>query len=455
MENSIECCTGSSVCHSLVMYACTCRDPYVFLCKECIHDHLAELCVHSFISLDQARLITRNRMTSKEFAKISSEYNDAKIETQNYIRKIQIFKLEIQTAKNDIINGLDQKCNSAIQALDSLEDAAKTKLIEIKRRMKNFTEPIDDMLIGYRALGLESLIQGYQDKFEIHKAQVLNAINFMISFQNPIVDLRQPEIPIDQLETDRYIYIPKQDTRILLSYDSETDEIKEHKLNFMIDYNFADTSTCLLPDGCVLITGGFFNNYSGSTYRFNPYTGKCVSLKKLKYPRGGIHLYLHGRYVYAFGGYFNKSYSKHAERIEWCGETWETLPEMKRFRACFGSFYSDQKLYLIGGEKQNSVEYYDFRDNKFTLLSNVTVREGGNFVGVLNDKVYIINKDIKILSKDLHLIENTKDFYSIEFSVFSNTITQGDSIIFYCKKNERIYYYDDETEELEELISFK
>jgi len=67
MENFDLVCSGRDGCSKDVVYACTCGDPVVFICKECTSSHLAELCAHTFISLEQSKDLIRNQTRPSDF----------------------------------------------------------------------------------------------------------------------------------------------------------------------------------------------------------------------------------------------------------------------------------------------------------------------------------------------------------------------------------------------------
>ena len=81
---------------------------------------------------------------------------------------------------------------------------------------------------------------------------------------------------------------------------------------------------------------------------------------------------VHGDYVYIFGGNNGSDLNK-AERMKIGEWRWSYLPNMKEARYIFGVYVSENRIYLIGGRNNTSVEYYDIDTNNFYLLPGISV----------------------------------------------------------------------------------
>lgn len=449
MNKSKEVCGARKDCQFEVVYACTCGDPVVFICRDCMCNHLFEPSAHIFISLEQARELLMNRIGSKDFTKTFEKYNKAKIEVQAYLKRIATYKLQVENSKYELISLIENKCQTATDCLTGFEEKAEGLLKNIKIKMKSFTITRDDLLIQFEAKGLCGIVENYIEKLEVKQMQVKNAIDKMItiiSSSSKIDIIREPKHTTDVSMKD-LIFIPKEQTKILASYDSQYNTIQEYDLNSVVKKPFDFTSACKLPNGNVMIVGSKYG-----TYRFNTETGVCIKLNGLNFPRGGAHLYCHGKYIYALGGK-HESPSDKAERMEWKGNGWENLPNLKEARGYFGSYYSENRLYLFGGDWSCTVEYYDFRENTFNLLRDIRVPKGANVVGVLDDKIYILNEHLTILSKSLQILELKEYIHTEYFGNISNVVTRGKYLVFHCSVSSKIYYFDTESKELKVLMT--
>jgi hypothetical protein len=451
MNDIIEVCGCVQNCSNEIFYACICGDPVVFMCKDCMHIHLSNPSAHTFIPLNQARELISNRISLSEFNHIISRYNNAKSEVQSYIRSIKDFKLEIEAFKHEVISHLEQACGSALSTLTHHQDQSETLLTALNQRLKTFTNSQDELLEQFEASGLSGLIENYHQKFEINKSQVFRAI------ENSIV-LRAPSQPIIPLEENKLeipaaissqILFPKYDTKKILKYDSLTNQTLEYGLASTVSKTFEFSSTCILPDSSIMIVGGAHN---GDTYRFNPATGECLKLSSLNFPRKCITLYYHAGFVYAFGGYITAPCDK-AERLELNGNRWEILPSMKEARSVPGVLYNDGRLYLFGGKESSSVEFYEFRSESFEIVQGLKVPVGGSVAGMMDDKIYIVSKNLTVLSLDMRIVEQNKNFSETDFWNLSGVAVKGKGIIFYCSNYNTINMFNTQTKTLRTLMS--
>lgn len=450
MNNPSELCGSGKGCKGEVVYACTCGDPVVFICKDCMCSHLFEPSAHIFISLDQARELVKNRIGSKDFAKSFSKYNEAKIEVQAYLRRIETYKQQIENVKYELISLIEHRCQSATETLSAFQEKAEALLKNIKIRMKSFTHSRDELLTQYDAKGISGIVENYIEKLEVKQLQVKNAIDKMINIiASAKSEIEQEEQPNKLAsEVSELIFIARDQTKTIASYDSQSNTVLEYDLGSVVKKPFDFTSACKLPNGNVMIVGS-----KHGTYRFNTNTGICIKLNPLNFPRGGAHLFCHGKYLYAFGGK-HKTPSNKAERMKWRGNSWETLPDLKEARGYFGSYYTDYRLYLFGGDWSCSVEYFDFRELSFHLVPNIRVPKGANVVGVLDDKIYIMNEHLTVMNKNLQIVELKKSLHDEYFGNVSDVILRGKYIVFHCGVTNKIYYLDSESKELKVLFTF-
>lgn len=153
MNRCNEICSVCNSCTSSIQYACTCGDPVVFICKDCLVLHLSEQSTHTFISLLQARELVRNRISPEVLNKNLSKYNSIKLQIQKYITKLRTSKQDISEFKHQVITQIEHKCRSSVEILSSLEEKAQTQLQALKSRMKTFADAEDEFLSEFNSRG--------------------------------------------------------------------------------------------------------------------------------------------------------------------------------------------------------------------------------------------------------------------------------------------------------------
>jgi hypothetical protein len=457
-----EVCSVKQGCKYEVTYACTCGDPVVLICQDCINAHLSESSAHLLISLDQARTLLRNRLSPEDFNRNMSRYVFLKLKTQKYIKNLKRFRGEIESFQNQILSLIQEKCQASVEYLLLLEEKAKSQLKSLKTRMKTFTSAEDRLLNKFETEGLRGVIEDYQEKLELRSSPVLSAIDEMISLIHlPSNSQIKPFDPSSDLWTSyssesklmedisslpssshSSIYIPKRNSKKLLRFDVSSNQLSEYNLSSIVSQNFEYTSTCILSSSSVIIAGGGWSQAYGDTYRLNPTNGHCIKLNNLNFPRHSVHLFCYNKHVYAFGGFNNsQAYSQKAERMEIQGTGWQTLPDMKQPRCCFGSYLVDSRLYLFGGDNAGSVEFYDFIDNSFNLCFYLTAPKGGCLAGAVGDRVYILGKSLMVRDSRMKVVKEIEGA-CCNFTNLSDVVVVAGKIVFYSSPS--LYAFDTE-----------
>lgn len=423
MNNLVELCGAKPGCTHEIAFACTCGNPVIYLCKECTLMHLTEPFTHTFISLEQARELISDREYSKGFSEYLYKYNNIKSEIQLYIQDIISFKQTIITLQTEIIQIINQECQTKLDSLNILQQKAETQLQQIKKKMQ-MNSYGDNLFKIYDQKGMVGILDSYTPKFEINSSSIKAAILSMITISSPAL-----EVSNLLLEKSRYIFIPKDNTKTLIQYDSHLHQTSQHDLSDVMMNSFNYSSTCILPDGNVMIVG-VYPRY-GDTYRFNPTNKQSTKYSSLKYPRGFVHLYYNDGYLYAFGGHSPDS--DKAERMNLKEDTcWEILPCMNIARCVFGSSYKESLLYLFGGYGSESVEYYDFIKNSFHIVKDLIVPKGGSLIAALDNKLYLINHlELQVLNTDFQILQTVKNPFSNSIFTLSDWGVYGKDIIFY------------------------
>jgi hypothetical protein len=164
---------------------------------------------------------------------------------------------------------------------------------------------------------------------------------------------------------------------------------------------------------------------------------------------------VHRDYVYIFGGFYSGGiHSNIAERMKIGEWRWTTLPYMKEGRSDFGVYVSESKIYLLGGENNTSIEYYDIDTNNFYLLPNVQVPENGIVCGVIGDLIYAVGfKHLRVFSKDFKLIQSQDIINNSYPGCFTDVIVKGSTFIFINSDNSKVYSFDSSSRTLREQKS--
>jgi hypothetical protein len=162
---------------------------------------------------------------------------------------------------------------------------------------------------------------------------------------------------------------------------------------------------------------------------------------------------VHGDYVYIFGGYNqNSGYLNKAERMKIGEWRWSNLPNMKEARWDFGVYVSDNRIYLIGGGQNTSIEYYDIETNNFYLLPNIQVPLEGIVCAVIDDLIYAVGKQhLRVFNKDFQLIQSLDNINNSLPNCYSDAIVRGSTFIYINNETSKVYSFDSKSRSLRQL----
>ena len=174
----------------------------------------------------------------------------------------------------------------------------------------------------------------------------------------------------------------------------------------------------------------------------NPPT--LTRLGDLNHARWRAKLVLHGEYLYIFGGYNNQTgILNTAERMKIGEFTWSTLPNMKEARLDFGVYVRENRIYLLGGYRNTSIEYYDVGVNNFFLVENTQVPSGGIVCGLINDQLYAVGKQhLRVFSRDLQLIQSRDNINNSYHYCFSDVVVRGSNLFYINSDSSKVYSFD-------------
>jgi hypothetical protein len=419
MSNSIEVCNGREGCTSEVFHACNCSDHIVFLCKECVLDHLSEEGCHLFISLEAARELDRDTAFNERFHTKLARYDFLHASIQKYIRRLDNYKEDLVKFRDEIMVMIEKKFKDKFDLLGDCKRNAVAQLDIIKKRMKTSITDRYEELISYEEKGLKWWLSDYIHSFDINGQEFKDNIDNMIKVSHNDI-----------------IYYTGGYASQLMTYDICKNQHGAIELN---GYNFNCSSTCMLPNGDVMIVGTTSNK--GDTYRFNTKSRKFTRLGTLKYPREHAGFICDGKYLYAFGGYDNAKV-KRAERMHLEGNQWANLPDMNEARQCHGIVSVENRIYLIGGGT-SSVEFYNILTNTFETVPDIQVPTGGIKSVMIDEKIYIINQsELIILSKEFNILETKPLTSSRAIESCNNQVIRNKKAYFYCARAGYISVFD-------------
>lgn len=443
MNNLNEVCGVGQGCSSDVIYACTCGDPVILFCRDCLPIHLLECyTTHLLIPLDQARRLIEDRSYYDSIQKNLHDFYTIKIALIDYISKIQKFKQDLRTLKTELIQAIDKEFSSKIEAMDILQQSTNDLLLAIKKNMRSHSSVGEDIARKYNQDGLAGIIDNYIEHMSVDRKSVLDSLKNAIKLSKH---------SLEEFQSSSCLFALKNGTRQIVKYDIITNQTSYHDLSSVVNYYLNNTSVCVVPDGNVIIVGSYSPN-SGDTYKFNVSTGICTKLGGLNTPRGWIHLICVGDTLYALGGH-NGSILNICESMKWNGSGWSTLPNMKEARYLFGTCTTNSKIFIFGGESRNSVEYYDIKRNSFALLPEVGLNLSYSCVGIIDDKIYVLaSSQVNILSKDLKVLEPGYYIGGNYPQCISGKIVKGNEIYFYNHNGSVIQAFDSTTKQIRDLI---
>ena len=163
---------------------------------------------------------------------------------------------------------------------------------------------------------------------------------------------------------------------------------------------------------------------------------------------------VHGDYVYIFGGYNSWDNLNKAERMKIGEWRWTALPNMVEARRDFGVYVSENRIYLIGGVYNSSIEYYDVQLNNFNLLPGIQVPIGGIVCSLINDNIYALGvNSLRVFTKDFQLLQSQNIQHTRPYC-YSDVIVRGSSFIYINNDSSKVYTFDSASKTVRQLKSF-
>jgi hypothetical protein len=495
-RNEVYICPEESP--SKIGFVSNCSSPVNFLSEGCRgQDSKLTLLQDSPASFSS----TRHSDENLKSIEIQGEIN-------TYIQQLHDFKGKITTVSKDLIQELEFATKTKIQMIDDLIEQSSLKLGMINRYPTEMSKPEQQLMLAYETKGIKGLIDGHIESLALEHHDVKRAIGQMISlvpsttrgnevistapamefedfkslrstrdeeilrgFQEtyqqgvyeegeysiiintppsegnqptstPRLDIDTSKLPIFQ--PSRYIFSVKNSTKELVSYDADLDIIKTYDLSKYLKYNFIYSASCLLPDGQVMISGGY-SPYQEDTYLIDTSQASpiCTKLGSLNTLRSRGKLVYHQGSVYMLGGtiFFGDSSNK-AERIGLDETKWVELPDMRESRYDFGVYAELERIYLIGGRENTTIEYYDISLESFYILPDILVPLGGIICAVIDDLIYAVgHKRWTVYSKEFKELKSENANIKHPSS-FSDVIVKNSKIFYISSSHAIVFSFD-------------
>jgi hypothetical protein len=226
----------------------------------------------------------------------------------------------------------------------------------------------------------------------------------------------------------RYIYMPVGNT--IREVDVFLNTSTAYEVSATASQPFDCTSSCLIPNGDVFITGGA-NPVSAETYIFVVKTGTLIRLERAPYAKCYVSTAFYADHIYALGGNDDKnSPTRTAARFSLISTTWSVLPSMQNARTAASSIGVGDYILIFCGDVQNSIEYYQISTNSFNVFQ---LNTGSSLIvaGLVEDLIYLVgDSGIKVLD--------------LEFKQKREEITQGSGVCYtvnnLVRNDGKIYY---------------
>jgi hypothetical protein len=457
MNDYTETCVGTPNCSSCVTFACNCGNPITFLCQFCAIPHLLEPRPHLFLPLDQARKLIRKSSSFPNYEDTYVKYIKIKREILLYLDKLNQFKSKLISLKQTLVLEIESYIDSKLDDLDFFIQATQSKLADFKNRTSDLTSIESTVLDRYSQYGIKGILGNLVDNLIFRNDAVEQALEDLVTIETcsvshaevKIQDILDDELYIEDLISTREynssdmgsLLFTKNSTQDLYRYNLISTTLTTYDLSFYIDKPFNFTSSCLLPCGSVIISGG--KPTHGSTYKIE-ISGDitCIKLGDLNTPRYAANMIFHEDTVYILGGWIDSQLTNKVEKMILGDKAWYPIPNMKEARGDFGVFVDGNRIYIIGGRMSRSVEYYDIRMNRFSMMS-VEVPIGGIVCGVVDSEIYVIGNDIlQIFSMDFQLLESRCNLGNATPCCCSNVVVKNSKISWVNMLYGRIYCCD-------------
>lgn len=171
------------------------------------------------------------------------------------------------------------------------------------------------------------------------------------------------------LNMPKYLYFPRQDSKLLFRYDINKCELTYYDLSNYLKADFYYTGICSIPYNQILIPNICDEiHILSSGLIFNCSAESCSGISAMNRHKNRYSLHYLTGYAYSFGG-FSRDSLRSAERFNLNRNIWEVLPDMHQSRIWCSLCSYKHKIFIIGGNYNNTIEIFNTRTFKYTLIN--------------------------------------------------------------------------------------
>jgi hypothetical protein len=155
---------------------------------------------------------------------------------------------------------------------------------------------------------------------------------------------------------------------------------------------FPKAAWCVTEDEKLLICGGFDGNPRNSVLLYNLKTMRVEKAANMIFSRCSHGVVSCGKYIYAMGGVSGKMV-KECERFSLENKEWKKVGGLIIGREYPGICVHSQTIYLCGGTGIESIETFNPRNFKFTLLSIRLPTPGKCCLFPYDDTIFVLQRN--------------------------------------------------------------
>lgn len=247
----------------------------------------------------------------------------------------------------------------------------------------------------------------------------------------------------------RGIYYFKPNSSDIKRFDADTEELLPCYVKNPVEFKDR-MAWCELPDGSVVISGGWFNRvWSPEAYRFFPTRSQIEKIGSLQRGRSShCSVYCSDR-VYVLGGVTTAGQTATCEGLNMTDLIWSLTVDMAKPKSMFTAAVFDNKIYALG---DTEIEVYDPSTNTFTSFPkpfenpaiSLLVPRSTYLIAFRDDE--ITGVDVK--SKVLYSISTIEQ---LDWWTPTQTVSKGDFIYMLLSSSNSIVKFNQTNRSLTEV----
>jgi kelch-like protein 10 len=422
------------------------KEPLRFYCESC-QEQICANCIiehngHKFLKQEHSVPLLKER-TSNLKVKLTGKMEDI----QKMKANTEVAKTRFMTVRDENIKLIDEEFDKLIQRLNDRRQTLKanyqklcteelevmekdiTKQVSVLKTMEtSLTElnKLNENLNKAKVIQGDEVIRPLNDieddvSRDVKLAATLKSMNSFsipsISFDrmcyNEIVNIG---ITSRDHKNPRVCFFGEKNK--VLHYNIEKNE---WKLSYLPihgqpgEFHYY-SSACTLPSGDILITGGGVSN---SVYMFSISKMSLTPKKHLLNTRKEHASIFLNNCVYVLGGYdgTNSRFLNSCEQYDLEKDEWKSVSPMVIAKCAFGATtVSNRYIYTVGGydgqERLNTIERYDYKTDKWTLLDVQLKNALSNSacVSIAENTLVILGGGFNLgFSLDMNLLDTQKN----------------------------------------------